>query len=154
MLVESLKTIFKRDLLKVRLEIESYKNEKMIWHIEKGIANSAGNLCLHLVGNLNAYIGVGIGKTGYVRKRDLEFSSKDIPQTTLLKMVDDTLTMLDSSLDKLSDEQLHDIFPIKIWEHETEMGYTLIHLAAHLNYHLGQINYHRRLLDNELLPLL
>lgn len=147
MLVESLKTIFKRDLLKVKSEIESYKNESVIWHYEKGISNSAGNLCLHLVGNLNAYIGVGLGKTGYVRARDLEFSLKNIPRTKLLTMIDDTVKVVETSLDKLTDEQLRDNFPIKIWENETEMGYTLIHLAAHLNYHLGQMNYHRRLLD-------
>lgn len=147
-IIDSLKTIFKRDLLKVRSEIGSYKKESMIWHFEKGISNSAGNLCLHLVGNLNAYIGAGLGKTDYVRARDLEFSSKDIPKAKLISMIDETIVVVETSLEKLSDEQLSDVFPVKIWEHETEIGYTLIHLAAHLNYHLGQMNYHRRLLDS------
>jgi len=147
MLIKELKTIFRRDLLKVRSEIESYKNESVIWHYEKGISNSGGNLCLHLVGNLNAYIGIGLAKTNYVRARDLEFSLKNIPRKKLLTMLDDTITIVESGLDTLSDKQLEDPFPIKIWENDTSIGYTLIHLAAHLNYHLGQINYHRRLLD-------
>jgi uncharacterized damage-inducible protein DinB len=146
-MIETLKALFKRDLNKVKSEIELYKNESRIWHFEKNIANSAGNLCLHLVGNLNAYIGVGLAKTNYVRQRDLEFSLKNIARTELIKKIDDTLVVVEKGLNNLSEDQLKNNFPVKIWEKETEMEYTLIHLVTHLNYHLGQINYHRRLLD-------
>ena len=77
MLIETLKTIFSRDLLKLKTEIELYKKEEKLWCTDKNISNSAGNLCLHLVGNLNTYIGNEIGKTGYVRNRELEFSQKN-----------------------------------------------------------------------------
>ena len=63
MLIETLELLFTRDLNKLRTEIELYKNEANIWKTERSIANSAGNLCLHLVGNLNTYIGKEIGKT-------------------------------------------------------------------------------------------
>jgi hypothetical protein len=59
MIIETLKTLFQKDLEKLKTEIELYDYEARIWYFEKGIANSAGNLCLHLIGNLNAYIGVG-----------------------------------------------------------------------------------------------
>ena len=84
MLKETLKSLFTRDLNKLKLEIESYNNETTIWHIEKDIANSAGNLTLHLIGNLNTFIGAEIGKSGYIRNRDLEFSLKNIPRAELI----------------------------------------------------------------------
>ena len=147
MLIETLKSLFDRDLKKLKHEIESYQNEKVIWHIEKQIANSAGNLCLHLVGNLNAFIGVQLGNTNYVRHRDLEFSLKDIPRAELIKKVEETIVVVATSLDKVTAEQLAEEYPILVFEKKTSTEFYLVHLAAHLSYHLGQINYHRRLLD-------
>jgi uncharacterized damage-inducible protein DinB len=148
MLIETLKKLFKRDLSKLRSEIELYQDEKKIWYIEESIANSAGNLCLHLVGNLNTYIAAEIGKTGYTRHRDLEFSLKDVPRTELISKVEETLRVVDSSLDQLKEEDLEKEYPLLVFDKKTTMEYFLVHLATHLSYHLGQINYHRRLLDN------
>ena len=148
MIVGTLQKIFKRDLEKLKLEISLYRNEKNLWMIEKNIANSAGNLCLHLVGNLNTYVGAEIGKSVYVRNRDLEFSQKNIPQTELIKMIEDTSTVVKDGLNKLNEEDLEKEYPLLVFAEKTSIGYFLIHLAVHLGYHLGQINYHRRLLDN------
>lgn len=63
MLTNTLVSLFERDLKKLITEIELYENESNIWRIEKKILNSAGNLTLHLIGNLNTYIGKEIGKT-------------------------------------------------------------------------------------------
>lgn len=147
MIITSLKSIFKRDLEKLYSEIEQYKDEKKIWYTEKSIANSAGNLCLHLVGNLNAFIGAELGKTGYVRNRPLEFSLKDVPKTVLLQQVKETISAVDKSLDMTKEEQLNDNYPLEVFGYEMTTGYFLIHLSGHLSYHLGQVNYHRRLLD-------
>jgi uncharacterized damage-inducible protein DinB len=148
MLIETLKKLFNRDLNKLKSEIELYTDEKKIWYIEKGIANSAGNLCLHLVGNLNHFIGAEIGKTGYVRVRELEFSSKDISKIELISKVEETIKVVDSSLDKLRGEDLEEEYPLLVFDKKTSTEYLLVHLSSHLTYHLGQINYHRRLLDN------
>lgn len=148
MLIETLQKLFARDLEKLKQEISLYKDESKIWVIDKNIANTAGNLCLHLVGNLNAYIGAEIGKTGYIRNRDLEFSLKDISQKELIKKVEDTIAVVKTSLDKLKEEDLEKEYPQLIFAEKTSTGYFLVHLAVHLGYHLGQINYHRRLLDN------
>lgn len=147
MLVETLKKLFNRDLNKLKSEIELYQNEKKIWYTEKNIANSAGNLCLHLVGNLNTYIGAEIGKSGYIRHRELEFSLKDIPRDELINKVEETIKMIDSSLDKLREEDLEKEYPLLVFDKKTSTEYFLVHLVTHLGYHLGQINYHRRLLD-------
>lgn len=144
---EALKILFARDLKRLQTEIESYKDETVIWKVDKSIANSAGNLCLHLIGNLNAYIGAGLAKTDYVRQRHLEFSLKDIPRTELIQRIEATMQVVETGLNNVSAEQLQQVYPIQIWDKPTGMEYTLIHLAMHLDYHLGQINYHRRLLD-------
>ena len=148
MVIETLQKIFKRDLEKLKQEIASYRDESNLWKIDKSIANSSGNLCLHLVGNLNTYIGAEIGKTGYVRDRDREFSQKNIPQAELVKMIDDTIAVVANGLDKLKEEDLEKEYPLLVFKEKTSTGYFLIHLTVHLGYHLGQINYHRRLLDN------
>jgi uncharacterized damage-inducible protein DinB len=148
MLIESLQTLFNRDLNKLKTEISLYQDEKKIWHIEKNISNSAGNLCLHLIGNLNTYIGAQIGNTNYIRNRDLEFSQKDIPRTELISKIEDTIIVVNGALNKLTDEALHQEYPLLVFEKKTSTLYFLVHLTTHLAYHLGQINYHRRLLDS------
>jgi len=148
MVIETLKKIFQRDLEKLKQEIIAYHSESNLWRIEKGITNSAGNLCLHLVGNLNTYIGAEFGKTGYVRDRDLEFSQKNIRRDELVKMIEDTNTVVAKGLDKLKESDLEKEYPLLVLKEKTSTGYFLIHLAVHLGYHLGQVNYHRRLLDN------
>jgi len=148
MVKETLLKIFNRDLEKLKQEISSYHNASNLWKVDKSIANSSGNLCLHLVGNLNTYIGAEIGKTGYVRNRDLEFSLKNIPQVQLVKMIEDTIVVVEDGLSKLNENDLEREYPLLVFKEKTSTGYFLIHLAVHLGYHLGQVNYHRRLLDN------
>ena len=146
MLIEVLKTLFNRDLDRLKEEINLYPNENEIWHIEKGIANSAGNLCLHLIGNLNVYIGAELGNTNYIRNRSLEFSLKDIPKAELLKKIEETKSVVNSALSAVTEEMLQNEYPLLVFETKMTTEFFLIHLATHLAYHLGQINYHRRLL--------
>ncbi|MGC4021658.1 MAG: DUF1572 family protein [Cyclobacteriaceae bacterium] len=148
MFVQELKKVFVKDLEKLKEEISLYTNEQNLWKIEKGIANSGGNLCLHLVGNLNNYIGAVMGKTGYIRNRDQEFSLKNIPQKKLITMVEETIVMMNSVLTTIKDDQLKEEYPLLVLKEKTSTGYFLFHLSSHLGYHLGQINYHRRLIDS------
>jgi len=147
MLTLTLKTIFRRELEKLKREIELYKDETRLWIIDKGIANSAGNLCLHLIGNLNTYIGKELGGTGYIRNRDLEFSQKNIPRDELQKRIDETIRVVEKALNRITDQQLEEEYPTPVFDHKMSTEFFLVHLIAHLTYHLGQINYHRRLLD-------
>jgi hypothetical protein len=145
MLIETLKSLFNRYLNKLKSEIESYKDESEIWTTDKNIANSGGNLCLHLIGNINTYIGAELGKTDYIRDRPLEFSSKDIPKFELISKIETTILMVNNTLDTLTDTDLEAIYPQIVFEKEMTTGFFLVHLSTHLAYHLGQINYHRRL---------
>lgn len=146
MLTETLTQLFERDLKRLANEISLYKDESHIWTVQKDISNSAGNLCLHLLGNLNHFIGATLGHTGYVRHRDDEFSLKNIPRQDLLLNISNCLIIVTETLQKLPEEDLAADFPIEVFGKKDSTEYMLIHLATHLSYHLGQINYHRRLI--------
>lgn len=148
MLIETLKTLFNRDLNKLKSEIELFEKESEIWHIQKGITNSAGNLCLHIVGNLNTYIGAEFGKTGYIRNRALEFSLKDVPRAELINKIEETIVTINNALNSVSEEDLKKEYSLLVFDSKTSTEYMLVHLTTHLAYHLGQINYHRRLLES------
>ena len=139
-------TLFNRDLKRLHKEIEAYSDEAVLWQKAEGISNSAGNLCLHLVGNLSEYIGRQLGEIPYTRNRPLEFSATDIPQKELLMMVQKTQEMVENALNQLENEQFQAKYPENVLGYDMTVHYFLIHLSSHLNYHLGQINYHRRLL--------
>lgn len=139
--------LFERDLNKLIKEIESYKDESNIWKTTGNVRNSAGNLVLHIVGNLKYFIGATLGNTGYIREREKEFSEKNVPTTKLVDELKETINVVKNTLLKLPQEELDKDYPWEIGGKISSTGYTLIHLLAHLNYHLGQINYHRRLLD-------
>ncbi|WP_417942106.1 DUF1572 family protein [Flavobacterium sp. RS13.1] len=147
MLIEILRSLFNRDLNKLKEEIEVYQTENQLWVVDQNIANSAGNLCLHLIGNLNTYIGAELGKTGYVRNRPLEFSSKDVRKDQLIAKIEETILMVNNILDVLTETDLEAIYPQIVFEKEMKTGFFMVHLSTHLAYHLGQINYHRRMLD-------
>lgn len=147
MIITTLKTIFDRDLKQLKVEIDLYKNENKIWLVENEILNSAGNLCLHLIGNLNTYIGNIFGKTDYIRNRPQEFSLKNISKADLILKIEATQVVVKEALNKIKEDELLMDYPLLVFENKTSTEYMLIHLTTHLAYHLGQINYHRRLLD-------
>jgi uncharacterized damage-inducible protein DinB len=143
---ESLIEIFDRDLNKLISEINLYKDEESLWIIKDGISNSTGNLCLHLIGNLNHFIGAILGNTSYVREREKEFSLKNIPRKDLIQSIENTITVVKESLSKLTAADFEKLFPLEVFGKPLTTGFMLLHLTTHLTYHLGQINYHRRLL--------
>lgn len=147
MLIDTLKELYTRDLDRLKQEIKLYEDEDKLWYVEEGISNTAGNLCLHLIGNLNTYIGAALGKSGYVRNRPAEFSLKDIPREKLLEKIGETKLVVIQTLDGLTETELAAEYPGLVFEEKTSTEYLLVHLTTHLTYHLGQINYHRRLLD-------
>lgn len=147
MVIDTLQQVFKRDLTRLKTEITSYTREENLWVVDRAIANSGGNLCLHLVGNLNAFIGSQIGNTGYVRDREFEFSEKNVPMSSLVQQIEDTIVVVEKALASVDEKQLADQYPIKVFKEPMTYEFFLIHLSSHLTYHLGQINYHRRLLD-------
>lgn len=140
--------LFERDLQKLITELKSYSHEAEIWSKPQGINNSAGNLALHLIGNLNHFIGAILGGTDYVRDREGEFSKQNIPLHKLVTDIESTIETIRQTLQKLTANQMEDTYPLEVFGKPLPTGYFLIHLSGHLSYHLGQVNYHLRLLPS------
>ena len=145
----NINVFFERDLDKLVQEINSFKNEEDIWKIKTGITNSAGNLTTHLLGNLNHFIGKTLGNTDYVRNRDEEFSIKNLSREKLVADIRSLQQVIKNTLPNLSSEDLKKEFPIQIRNEVYSTENMLTYLLAHLNYHLGQVNYLRRMLEAE-----
>ncbi len=145
--MEALTQLFNRDLDKLIVEIQNFDRQENLWKVKGNITNSAGNLCLHLIGNLNYFIGTIIGNTGYTRDRESEFKDKNIDREVLVKMILETKSGIINSLETINSDKSKDNYPINVFGEEMTNEFFLIHLISHLNYHLGQINYLRRFLE-------
>lgn len=145
MLSEILAPLFARDLQRLKKEIEAFPDAAGLWRVNGTITNSAGTLCLHLCGNLQHFIGAVLGGSGYVRDRDAEFAKRNVPAEELIAEIDRTQEVVAATLAKLSDADVDAPFPIKVFDKEMSTAQFLMHLQGHLNYHLGQINYLRRM---------
>jgi uncharacterized damage-inducible protein DinB len=146
-IIETLLKLFDRDLQRLEEEINLYQTEEAIWKLGGEIKNTAGNLCLHLCGNLQHYIGANLGHTSYARNRDNEFAATGISKADLIAEVQKTRQTVRDTLENLKPSVLETEYPEKVYDYTMTTAYFLIHLTAHLNYHLGQINYHRRILQ-------
>ena len=145
--IRELQELFYRDLGRLEKEISQFELDTNIWLTEAGINNSAGNLALHLCGNLNHFIGATLADTGYVRDREAEFNDKNVPKIQILESITRTQRMVDNAFDSFTLEQMKKTYPIELWNKQFTAGFFLMHLYGHLNYHLGQINYIRRILE-------
>ena len=141
---EILFQLYERDLAKLREEIEKYGDEADLWKKNGDLPNSGGTLALHLCGNLRHFVGAILGNSGYVRNRDAEFAMRDVPRTDILAAIDETREVVLPTLAELTADDFAKTYPIEALGYPMTTEYFLIHLATHLSYHLGQINYHRR----------
>ncbi len=148
MKLEELTKLYLRDLDKLAEEMRSYQNPEVIWKTPGEVNNSAGNLCMHLCGNLQHFIGTILGESGYKRDRDNEFNCVAVPLEEMLNEIEKAKTAITSTLSDMDPEHLSEAYPLEVFGHKMSTGYFILHLFGHLNYHLGQISYHRRMLDN------
>lgn len=142
----SIAAVIERELRSLRAQLESYPNERDLWLVAPGIANPSGVLAAHLVGNLQHYIGARLGGTGYLRDREAEFARRDRSREELLAAIDETRGVVRATLAALPERELGEDFPEAIGGVRLTTGDLLIQCAVHLAYHLGQVDYHRRLL--------
>jgi hypothetical protein len=144
-----LSTTLQRNLEILRGQIAAYEQETDLWRRVPGIANPAGNLALHACGNLQYFVGAVLGNSGYVRDRDAEFGAHDVPRHDLLDEIDTTAAAVRSALERMPDETLLSDYPVVVAGNTLKTGDFLVHLVGHLGYHLGQVDYHRRLVAGE-----
>lgn len=147
MLNNTLAMFYERDLRKLVEEISLFKHEENLWRTVGSIKNAAGNLALHIIGGTNYLIGTNLGNTGYVRDRDQEFTRKGVPRQELVTQLEDLIPMINRTLSALTQEQLDADYPMLFDGVKRPTSYILQQLLLHLNYHLGQVNYLRRVLE-------
>jgi uncharacterized damage-inducible protein DinB len=143
----SVLTILERDLGKVITELNAFQREQNIWALRGKINNTSGNLALHISGAVNHFIGAVLGNNGYQRNREKEFSDKNIPRDEVILRIHEAIATVRSILPSIDEAEMQKEFPEKIGGQTLSKGFFLTHLISHINYHLGQINYHRRLMD-------
>jgi uncharacterized damage-inducible protein DinB len=134
-----------RDLRALRREVEAFPDERDLWRVPPGVTNSAGTLALHLAGNIQHYVGAVLGHTDYVRDRAAEFSRRDVPRPEILGQIDAAIRAVERGLAALSDATLAADYPEPVAGFTVTTSEWLVHLAVHVGYHLGQVDYHRRI---------
>lgn len=147
MLNEVLANFYARDVRKLIGEVNAFRDEANLWKTDGSIRNSSGNLVLHIIGGTNYLFGTQLANNGYVRNRDQEFAARDVPRSVLVNKLEALIPMVTDILSAISDEQMKDDYPIMFDGAQRSNCYVLIQLLAHLNYHLGQVNYLRRTLE-------
>ena len=150
--LEWLRILMTRELAAFSRELDLFEDESLIWTTVPGIANSAGNLTLHVCGNLQHFVGAILGGTGYVRDREREFSARGIARTDLQANLARTSDVVSTVLPKLSGMDFDAAFPDMPGGLHVPCGLFLFHLCSHLAFHLGQAGYLRRLLAGENSP--
>ncbi len=144
-LADELAALFHRDLTRLQQQLHAWPEGDLLWQRAPGIANSAGNLILHLEGNLRDYVGRSLGGVPYHRERDREFAAQTVPLAELAARLDEVTQLVPGIIRRLSDAQLQATFPGNPLGSPISVQQFLIHLHGHLNYHLGQIDYLRRM---------
>jgi uncharacterized damage-inducible protein DinB len=144
MLTSAVQSALGRDLRTLRREVEAYPDERLLWKEMPGVTNPAGTLVLHLTGNIQHFIGARLGGSGYVRDRPAEFSRRDVPRAELLQQITQAEAVL-ATLRRLGTDDLEADFPEPVGGYCIRTAEVLIHIVAHFTYHLGQIDYHRRM---------
>jgi len=134
-----------RDVNAVRRELEAYPDEASVWALPPGVANSGGTLALHIAGNLQHFFGAVLGGSGYKRDRAAEFAKRNVPRSALIVELEAAIVGVGLGMSQVSEARLAEEFPEAIAGHRIVTGEWLIHLVSHTGYHLGQIDYHRRL---------
>jgi hypothetical protein len=144
MLNDILADFYERDIRKMIEEVNLFSNEENLWKTQGGVRNPSGNLVLHIIGGMNYLIGAKLASTGYIRDRDQEFIRKGVPAKELVAQLEELIPMISTTLNKLA---LEAEYPILFDDAKRSNGYVLTQLLVHLNYHLGQVNYLRRILE-------
>ncbi len=145
MITTVLINLYEKELDKLAEEISAYTSDEQLWKINGEIMNSGGNLCLHIAGSLQHFIGATLGDSGYIRNREAEFKLNNIPRQKLLEEIENSKRVVIDTLEQVSKKELDSEFPIRVLDEPATTEYMLVFFLRHVAYHVGQINYHRRL---------
>lgn len=145
MLASELAALFARDIARLIQELQAFPDTASVWKTAPGVTNAAGTLALHLEGNLREYIGRQLGQIAFKRDRPLEFSARGVERDELIARLEAAKAQIPTVISALSDAQLDAIYPENVIGKPITTRQFLVHLEGHLNYHLGQVDYLRRI---------
>ena len=148
-MISDLLILFRRDLRYLAKEVSLYPDDASLWRTVPGIANSGGNVALHVAGNLRHFVGATFGATGYVRQREQEFAQREGRREEVMALLEATILDVEKGLRALTPDQLAAPFPAALMGLHPPTSRVLLHLAAHLAFHLGQVGYLRRALTGD-----
>lgn len=144
MLARELAALYARDLTRLAQELGAFPDTASVWQTVPGVSNAAGTLALHLEGGLRHFIGFRLGQIEYKRDRPLEFSARDVDRDELVARIEAVRASIPQVIASLSEARLDKIDPNNGTDQPLTTRQWLIHLYGHLSYHLGQIDYIRR----------
>lgn len=142
---DDLLVVMVRDLRALAREVSAYPTDAHLWQSLPGITNTGGSLALHLAGNVRHFFGAVLGGSEYVRDREREFSGRDIARAEIVAEIVIAIAEAERVIPSLTPETLAAPFPAEFAGRRAPTGRVLAHLCSHLAYHLGQIDYHRRI---------
>jgi uncharacterized damage-inducible protein DinB len=149
MLIAAVAAILDRDLQALAREVAAYPDDRALWDMPPGVVNSGGTLALHLAGNIRHYLGARLGETGYVRDRPAEFAARDVPRATIIHQIEEARAAVRAAAGRARDDGGERDFPEVVNGLRIATGEYLIHLVSHFAYHLGQVDYHRRMVTGD-----
>src|SRR4051812_44605596 len=139
-IAQELAGLFRRDLTRLLQQLHAFPQSAALWQCAPGVTNSAGNLMLHLEGNLREFVGRILGGVAYTRERDREFADREIPMAEMEARIGGLSRLVPDVIQALSPSQVEALFPENPLGSPMSTQQFLIHLHGHLNYHLGQID--------------
>ena len=138
-----------RELRTLERELNAYQSEEQVWLLPAGLPNSGGTLVLHAAGNLLHFVGAVLGGSGYVRDRDAEFRRRDVPRAELIAELRRAERVVQETLGGLDPARLGERYPLPVANRRVNTDDFMAHLTAHLAYHVGQIDFHRRIVTGD-----
>jgi hypothetical protein len=142
-------TILVRELEGFSREVSMFPDDVSLWATVPGISNSAGNLALHVAGNLRHFIGAFLGGDAYVRNRETEFACRSGTREEVISELQRTAEIVRKTLGEFPENRLGEDFPELLMGMRIRTGLFLLHLCAHAGFHLGQAGYLRRIVTGE-----
>jgi DinB superfamily len=147
-LIKDLKMLYLREVATLERELDLYPDDASVWKELPGLPNPAGTLFLHLSGSLQYFFGKVLGGSGYVRDREAEFSKRNVPRNELKQELSRARQGVLAAFANLTEDSLEQVFPANFADAEFSTRLTLLQFLSHLAYHLGQIDYHRRVVTS------
>jgi uncharacterized damage-inducible protein DinB len=138
--IEASRVLLREDYLPKLLHCLERMSDEDLWWRPNNVSNSAGNLILHLCGNVRQWIVASIGGAKIQRDRDSEFAARGpISRPELLANLKQALEEVDVVLAQLDSGRL--LNRLQIQKYDVSTLQAVYHVVEHFSYHLGQILY-------------